>query len=582
MCDSKGGFSMKRIAFVLSFVVSFTISPLLAQQDLLTEIRNVEPYVVKSDGFVLESKQDVSIQAVAASDRYRGIGTAVWILDKASRDVVWKLHHAPRHGRNHGLADYDDVVQLPKGEYEVYYAAYPEPTNGIESFGEFMDFLAGKIFNRSRHGHEYRDLSLTIRGRGQHVSREGIDQWLQGLKKDALVSLSGLWDNDYVQQGFVLEKPAEVTVYAIGEIQDESLDDYGWIINVKTGKRVWEMTDANTEHAGGASKNRFVRQTVSLPAGQYVAFFTTDGSHSYRDWNAPPPHDPSFWGITIWVKDEGLKKYAKLYDYKAAEEKNVIVDLTRLGDNESVKKSFTLKKGMDVHVYALGEGRDREMFDYGSIVDASTRKKVWSMRYDETSHAGGDKKNRMVDQVIHLEKGSYIVHFVTDGSHSYRNWNAAQPFEPERWGIMITAAAERFDPSDVSAYEDRGDASALASIVHVGNDERRRREFALPQKSEIHIYALGEGRDGEMSDYAWIENAETGKVVWEMRYRMTDHAGGAEKNRLFDGTITLPAGKYMLFYETDSTHAYNDWNDTPPDDPESWGVTVSLAKGDRR
>ncbi len=322
MCDSKGGFSMKRIAFVLSFVVSFTISPLLAQQDLLTEIRNVEPYVVKSDGFVLESKQDVSIQAVAASDRYRGIGTAVWILDKASRDVVWKLHHAPRHGRNHGLADYDDVVQLPKGEYEVYYAAYPEPTNGIESFGEFMDFLAGKIFDGSRHGREYRDLSLTIRGRGQHVSREGIDQWLQGLKKDALVSLSGLWDNDYAQQGFVLEKPAEVTVYAIGEIQDESLDDYGWIINVKTGKRVWEMTDANTEHAGGASKNRFVRQTVSLPAGQYVAFFTTDGSHSYRDWNAPPPYDPSFWGITIWVKDEGLKKYAKLYDYKAAEEKN--------------------------------------------------------------------------------------------------------------------------------------------------------------------------------------------------------------------------------------------------------------------
>ena len=122
----------------------------------------------------------------------------------------------------------------------------------------------------------------------------------------------------------------------------------------------------------------------------------------------------------------------------------------------------------------------------------------------------------------------------------------------------------------------------LASIVLVGNDERRRKEFSLSQKSDIHIYALGEGSGGDMSDYAWIEDASSRKVVWEMRYRMTDPAGGAHKNRLFDGTITLPSGRYMVFYETDGSHAYQDWNDTPPDDPESWGVTISLAKGERR
>ncbi len=85
-----------------------------------------------------------------------------------------------------------------------------------------------------------------------------------------------------------------------------------------------------------------------------------------------------------------------------------------------------------------------------------------------------------------------------------------------------------------------------------------------------------------MYDYGWIEDASTGKVVWEMTYRMTEHAGGARKNRVYDGMIVLPAGKYTVFYETDGSHAFNDWNDDPPDDPTSWGITVSLAGKEAR
>jgi hypothetical protein len=570
------------MALAVPLFIALFISPLFAQKDLLTEINNVGPFEVKCDGFVLDGDQAVTLHAVAASDRFRGVGTSVWILNKASRDVVWRLRNARQHNRSHGLADYDDVIQLPKGGYEVYYAAFPEPADGIQSFGDFVDFLSGRIFDGKRGSREYRDLTLTINGRGQHIGQEGVERWQQELKKNALLSLSSLSDNDYAHQGFVLDKPTEITVYAIGEIQDENLDDYGWIINAKTGKRVWEMSESTTKNAGGAQKNRFVRETISLPAGQYAAFFVTDDSHSSRDWNAPPPNDPAFWGMTLWVKDDAMKKYAKPYEYKPAAEKNVIVDLTRLGDHESQSKAFTLKKAMDVHIYALGEGHDRDMADYGWIVDASTRRKVWTMEYDETIHAGGDKKNRLVDKVLHLEKGGYIVHFVTDDSHSYGDWNSARPFDPEHWGITISAAGDQFDPSDVAAYEEHADASALASITRVGNDERRRKEFTLSKKSEVHVYALGEGSGGDMSDYAWIEDAGTRKVIWEMRYRMTDPAGGAHKNRLFDGTITLPAGNYIVFYETDGSHAYQDWNDTPPDDPESWGVTISLEKGEKR
>ena len=569
---------MKRAIQVLPFIVVFFATPLFAQADLLSEIRRVGEYEVKSDGFILDSNQDVSIHAVAASDRYRGVGTSAWILDKATRNVVWKLRNAKEHRRSRGLADYDDVVQLPKGEYEVYYAAFPEPADGVESFGDFMELLSSKIFDGRHRGREYDDLLITVHGNGKAVGHEGVDRWQQELKKNAVVSMAALWDNDYAQRGFILDKPTDLEIYAIGESQDENLDDYGWIINAKTGSKVWEMDQRNMKSAGGARKNRMTRETIQLPAGQYVAYFVTDGSHSYREWNAPPPYDPTFWGLTIWVNDEAQRKYAKAFDYKPSVEKNIIADLTRLGDHESRSKSFTLRKGMDVRVYALGEGRDREMSDHGWIVDASTRKKVWKMEYDETTHAGGDKKNRMADKVLHLDKGNYVVHFVTDDSHSYHNWNSSPPFDPEHWGITVSAAGDQFDPKDVAAFEERENSSALASILRVGDDERRRKEFTLSKPSDVRVYAIGEGRDGEMYDYAWIEDAHSGKTVWKMKYRLTDPAGGASKNRMFDGTISLPAGKYIVIYETDDSHAYNDWNDTPPDDPEGWGVTISLDR----
>jgi hypothetical protein len=61
---------------------------------------------------------------------------------------------------------------------------------------------------------------------------------------------------------------------------------------------------------------------------------------------------------------------------------------------------------------------------------------------------------------------------------------------------------------------------------------------------------------------------------------MTDHAGGAKKNRVFNDTVHLDKGDYIVYYETDGSHSYEEWNSSPPTDPAAWGVTISLERKD--
>ena len=49
----------------------------------------------------------------------------------------------------------------------------------------------------------------------------------------------------------------------------------------------------------------------------------------------------------------------------------------------------------------------------------------------------GAQKNRMVNTTLLLPAGKYRVHYVSDGSHSFWNWNADPPYEAEMWGITV-------------------------------------------------------------------------------------------------------------------------------------------------
>ncbi len=77
-------------------------------------------------------------------------------------------------------------------------------------------------------------------------------------------------------------------------------------------------------------------------------------------------------------------------------------------------------------------------------------------------------------------------------------------------------------------------------------------------------------------------DADTRDTVWDMRQTRTEHAGGAQKNRVFDGTVTLDAGDYIAYYLTDDSHAFGDWNAAPPVGGEYWGLTLLTENGKGR
>jgi hypothetical protein len=518
-----------------------------------------------------------------------------WIINADTRRLVWQMD-VDNTNRSKGNREFDEHLTLKPGSYEVYFTV---PTftyhTSLTHININIDHRGKSLFgSHEKKGKEFfgffKDWWSDDIGKDWE---KRCDQWGIELQVDesqtrnvrtftppkelpnSVLKATGLGENQLVKQGLAISEPTTVQVYALGESNGETeMGDYAWIVNTADRTRVWEMDYRKRSRAGGADKNIEYADDITLPKGEYVLYCVTDDSHSKADWNSQPPYDPMNWGVTISVKSERDKKNIKTFQYK--EDQNVIVALTKMRDNEHRSEGFTLNDNAAVRIYAFGERGNsrRSMADFAVIVDAKTRDKVWTMDLDHSSYAGGDSKNRYVDEVIMLPKGSYIVTYNTDDSHAYDEWNAKPPFDPEHYGITLMGAGEKFTGTVVTKYVEQRDKNVIAQIIRVSDGADEEKRFKLEKTTRVRIYAIGEGQNREMFDYGWIEDAKTGTTVWEMTYSMTFHAGGGRKNRVVNTTIVLDKGEYKLRYRSDDSHSYDDWNVDPPEDPEYWGITL--------
>ena len=582
--------ALKRVVVLVAGLVAATTASVRAQAEPLVDFRDLTPQELRSGGFVLTGPESLSIEAVGAEpdrqdrkaqeeerDRWPA---AAWIIDARTRAVVWDLRTAETTRSGNGVHRFRGSLRLPAGEYLAYYGSYVATTVN-RTRKSFFSWSRKATNDGVRYGgryvddNSYREFGLQIMGAGRAATAADLEAAAREFARPAVVTLRPSTPGAQERIGFRLDQPAEVEVYAIGELKPGEALNYGWIINADTRKLVWRMEYPQTSEAGGGPSNRQAREQIHLDAGRYVAYFVSDDSHGPGKWNSMPPYDPDAWGLSLRIADRVARAGVHLFEWQPVPVGQTIVSLIRIGDDQLRSQGFTLRRPLEVRIYALGEGISPggELDDYAWIVDADSRRRVWTMSYTNTGPAGGAEKNRLFDGTLSLPAGSYLVYYRSDENHSYGDWNDAAPAEPEYWGVSLFPASGRLDSAVVRPYAP-STAGVIAAIVRVRSDRHSHRSFTLGQAAPVRIYAVGEGMNGDMVDYGWIENRETGKRVWEMTYGITTAAGGARKNRGFNGTITLPAGRYQVFFQSDGSHAYGDWNSDPPDDPEGWGITL--------
>jgi hypothetical protein len=432
---------------------------LRAQETPVATLGDLASAEVRQQGFTLPRPTKVHVYARGGGVRFWWEGRAGtqlfasgWILDAATREVVWQMDGATsRRDGSDWIAD--RTLDLPAGRYEAYFADY--------GFGENL-FFAGWIRNIDR-----RTLGSLTRPRQSHsllgslgLSREGVDQeWRRQVGRYGMqVSVPAAeaasvtsfaaplrWKNSFLilaadrdggrwTQAFQVRRPIAVHVYAEGEASGRRMADTGWIQDARTRKAVWEMTPDKARYAGGAEKNRRQVEVIQLPAGTYVATFVTDDSHSPADWNAQPPCDPGLYGLTLSTPADGDLAAVSLIPEPAPG--LVLAELVRVKDDQDLRAGFVLKTGQAVRIYAIGERDGDEMAD-GAWIEDAAGKTVWRLDALRSEPAGGASKNRQVDEVITLPKGTYTLRVRTDDSHAYGDWNAARPWDPEHYGATV-------------------------------------------------------------------------------------------------------------------------------------------------
>src|SRR6267143_3532316 len=322
---------------------------LVFAQTQLVDIQNLTPREHRVSVFVLAAPQDLKLSAVGAEpwpDRLRSRDednwqddeqttwpAAAWILDTRSRAVVWDMRAVDTRRESNGLRRFSGTVHLPAGTYEAHYASYP--ASSVSWNGNINISLKEiiRLGRRVKYGGPYvetelyKQFGLNSEGTGRIASQDDINAAHAAFTGSAIATL--VPDrNSSIRKGVEITGPTAVEVYAIGELRRDGDFDYGWIVNADTHKRVWSMTYAGTEPAGGAAKNRMAHETLQLKPGHYVAYFVCDDSHSPDDWNNVPATDPEFWGMTLRVADRAARAAVKSFEYEPVPQGQTIVSMT--------------------------------------------------------------------------------------------------------------------------------------------------------------------------------------------------------------------------------------------------------------
>ncbi len=402
-----------------------------------------------------------------------------------------------------------------------------------------------------------------------------------------VVSLTDFSDRNFAYRIFKVSHDVEIFIKAVGASDrrhDYRMAAKAWILRSRDRSLVWDMTSKNSR-----IRSRYIvesEEKIKLTPGCYELYYAVSprldsglragdvgdliiGLLRGSDSRDRIRNICKKWGVELFVKQGEV---GSITSVKKGSYNRPVIRLSPMGDNECCSEGFSINQTARFRIYGIGEGSKRNMDDYAWLVDETRGKVVWKMDYQITKHGGGSKKNRKADKIITLNAGSFKVYYVTDESHSFEEWNEMPPYDPYFYGITLWL--EDGDTTKISPYIDKLKERNLVDLTKIGRNRFEKVEFVLKRSLNLRILALGEYSGRSFTDYGWMIDKNTRKVVWRMTRSNTTHAGGARKNRMFYGTKQFNAGTYEVMYISDDSHSFNKWNEPPPFDPYAWGVSV--------
>lgn len=375
---------------------------------------------------------------------------------------------------------------------------------------------------------------------------------------------------------------------------EETNYDFVWLIDLDTRELVWRSRRSEVIEKADNSKLMVFGDSIELDQGRYGLFYST---HNFR-MESFRGVDFFLYGLSSLLLDRNRISHNDIEDFyvdlrgknlsevkdktpmRPFGDKKQLVNLRKVRKNRFEQFGIDVEKDTSLSIYALGEIARNQEADVAWLKNSKTGKTVWKMSRSSTKPAGGSRKNRQFRDSIDIKKGSYVLSYSSDGSHHYKDWNSQPPYDPQSWGVQVYA------PNDakVSIYDprQRKNNARLIALNDIGDNDYKSKHFALSKDSVLRVVAIGERQNRErMADHGWIIDAKTHQPVWTMDARKTKHAGGANKNRISDELVELPAGQYTLRYASDGSHSYDDgWNASRPHDENEWGISLYASKKD--
>ena len=283
--------------------------------------------------------------------------------------------------------------------------------------------------------------------------------------------------------------------------------------------------------------------------------------------------------------------------------------LSDLGVRTLEQKNFQVLEPLQVNIDATGSVDEREeargLAAYAWVTEGEDV--VWLMN-DENIILDGSLAYVEKDTLT-LKPGIYTLNFASYGQLQRRS-NPTFQRDRRKWRVILYSPDKRRALQVVAHVEVRIDSAGtvqlyspdkrrtLREVAHssgmnfqhliwnatsLEGDEKKNRLLDVHHPIDLKIHAIGElGNHGEIQplDYSRIEDAVSGRIIWQFSRDNTIWAGGVQENRVFSNTLSLAPGLYRTIAVTNRRHHFDGWIGNPPFYPAGWGLRLSTTDPD--